>query len=449
MNGNPEFLERLLKDAFDVGVTAAQPLTGVQKIWQTEVKDWLDRVAPGRKAVWVYGAGKAAASMASAVESVCGDVEHLKGFVVTRRGHEVPTKHVEVVQAAHPVPDEDGQNAALRLIQELRQVPPGDAVIALVSGGGSSLLSVPVPSIPFSDLQHLNRLLLACGAPIQEMNVVRKHVTQSLGGQLAAACMAPIFQLLISDVPGDAPEFIASGPFVADDSTFQDAVDILVRWDVIAPESVAAHLQAGCRGVVCETPDSNSTVFDKVTTRLLASNALTLSAVSSCLEAAGYAVLSLGDSIEGESSDVAGVTAAMVAQIAKAEANWPALPVALLSGGECTVTLTAKDMGHAKGGRNSEFLLALFRAIESLNVNCSVAALAADTDGIDGVGGHAGAMLLPGDIQRASEMSLSAKRHLDRHTSYDFFNALNRLLMTGPTTTNVNDLRIVLIGTPA
>lgn len=185
MNGNPEFFERLLTEAFEVGVNAAKPLMGVQQCWQGEIRQWLDTVAPERKAVWVYGAGKAAASMASALEFACSDAEQLKGFVVTRRGHEVPTRCIEVVQAAHPVPDEEGQRAALRLIRELSAVPQGDAVIALVSGGGSSLLSVPVPSIPFSDLQQLNRVLLASGAPIQEMNVVRKHVTRSLGG---AAC---------------------------------------------------------------------------------------------------------------------------------------------------------------------------------------------------------------------------------------------------------------------
>ncbi|WP_288108910.1 glycerate kinase [Limnobacter sp.] len=449
MNGNPEFFERLLTEAFEVGVNAAKPLMGVQQCWQGEIRQWLDTVAPERKAVWVYGAGKAAASMASALEFACSDAEQLKGFVVTRRGHEVPTRCIEVVQAAHPVPDEEGQRAALRLIRELSAVPQGDAVIALVSGGGSSLLSVPVPSIPFSDLQQLNRVLLASGAPIQEMNVVRKHVTRSLGGQLAAGCSVPVFQLLISDVPGDAPEFIASGPFVADDSTFRDAMDVLDRWEISAPQSVISHLEAGIRGDVPETPGRDSAVFKQVSTRLLASNALTLDAVALYLQNAGYAVLSLGDSIEGESRDVAGVTAAMVAQIAQGKSNWPKLPVALISGGECTVTLTEKDLESAKGGRNSEFLLALFHALGSMEIPCSVSALAADTDGIDGVGGHAGALLLPGDLDRAATLGLSTKRHLDQHNSYDFFDAMGRLLMTGPTTTNVNDLRIVLIGQPA
>jgi glycerate 2-kinase len=448
MSEKDEFYKDLLTRVFDIGVLAAQPEQAIQAAWLEHIVPWLGQLAPERERVWVFGAGKAAASMARALEMAAADSEHLQGFVVTRRGHAVDTSTIEVIQAAHPVPDEDGQRAARRLYKAISEVPSSDAVIALVSGGGSSLLSVPVRDIPFVDLQQLNRALLACGAPIDEMNIVRKHVTQTLGGQLAQVCRAPVFQLLISDVPGDDPSSIASGPFSPDESTFSDAVEVLRRWEVQVPHSISRYLEKGVRGEVQDTPKRSSLVFRKVKTQLLASNLKSLNAVTEHLEGEGYKVLNLGDTLEGEARDVAQVHAAIARQAATGQGGWPAAPLAIISGGECTVTLNDTQLRQARGGRNSEFLLALAFYLRDLNSMVDVAALAADTDGIDGIGGHAGALLLPGDRQLSKTAKLAPQVYLDQHTSYDYFKRLDRLLMTGPTMTNVNDLRIILIGKP-
>lgn len=448
MSEKDDFYKDLLTEVFDVGVLAAQPEQALKEAWHEQIMPWLSQLAPERERVWVFGAGKAAASMAKALEGVVGSSEKLQGFVVTRRGHEVKTSTIEVVQAAHPVPDEDGQRAARRLHKAISEVPSSDAVIALVSGGGSSLLSVPVRDIPFVDLQQLNRALLACGAPIDEMNIVRKHVTQTLGGQLAQICRAPVFQLLISDVPGDDPSSIASGPFSPDESTFHDAMEVIKRWAVQVPHSIARYLEKGVKGTVPDTPKRSSLVFRKVKTHLLASNLKSLNAVTQHLEGKGYKVLNLGDTLEGEARDVAQVHAAIARQAAMGQGGWPEAPLAIISGGECTVTLNDTQLRQARGGRNSEFLLALAFYLRDLNAPVEVAAIAADTDGIDGIGGHAGALLLPGDRQLCKAAKLAPQLHLDQHTSYDYFKRLDRLLMTGPTMTNVNDLRIILIGKP-
>jgi hydroxypyruvate reductase len=448
MSEKDDFYKDLLTEVFDVGVLAAQPEQALKEAWHEQIIPWLSQLAPERERVWVFGAGKAAASMAKALEGVAGSSEKLQGFVVTRRGHEVKTSTIEVVQAAHPVPDEDGQRAARRLHKAVSEVPSSDAVIALVSGGGSSLLSVPVRDIPFVDLQQLNRALLTCGAPIDEMNIVRKHVTQTLGGQLAQVCRAPVFQLLISDVPGDDPSSIASGPFSPDESTFHDAMEVIKRWAVQVPHSIARYLEKGIKGAVPDTPKRSSLVFRKVKTHLLASNLKSLNAVTQYLEVKGYKVLNLGDTLEGEARDVAQVHAAIARQAAMGQGGWPAAPLAIISGGECTVTLNDTQLRQARGGRNSEFLLALAFYLRDLSAPVEVAAIAADTDGIDGIGGHAGALMLPGDRQRCKAAKLAPQLHLDQHTSYDYFKRLDRLLMTGPTMTNVNDLRIILIGKP-
>ncbi|WP_334119266.1 glycerate kinase type-2 family protein [Limnobacter sp.] len=448
MSAMEDFYKDLLTQVFNTGVQAAQPDQAIQGAWDSHIASWLEQMAPERERVWVFGAGKAAASMAKALEVAVNGKEALQGFVVTRRGHDVKTSTIEVVQAAHPVPDEDGQRAARRLYKSISEVPSSDAVIALVSGGGSSLLSVPVRDIPFVDLQQLNRALLSCGAPIDEMNTVRKHVTLTLGGQLAQVCRAPVFQLLISDVPGDDPSSIASGPFSPDESTFHDAVEVLRRWAVQVPHSISRHLEKGVRGEVADTPKRSSLVFRKVKTHLLASNLKSLNAVTQHLEGKGYKVLNLGDTLEGEARDVAQVHAAIARQAAMGQGGWPAAPLAIVSGGECTVTLNETQMRQARGGRNSEFLLALAFYLRDLNADVDVAALAADTDGIDGIGGHAGALMLPGDRQLCKSAKLAPQLHLDQHTSYDYFKRLDRLLMTGPTMTNVNDLRIILIGKP-
>jgi hydroxypyruvate reductase len=448
MSEKDGYYKDLLTQVFDAGVLAAQPEQAIQFAWNEYILPWLKQMAPEREQVWVFGAGKASASMAKALELASANSEILKGFVITRRGHAVRTKSIEVVQAAHPVPDEDGQRAARRLHKAITDTPSSDPVIALISGGGSSLLSVPVRDIPFVDLQQLNRALLACGAPIDEMNIVRKHISQTLGGQLAQVCRAPVFQLLISDVPGDDSSSIASGPFCPDESTFHDAVDVLRRWAVQVPHSIARYLEKGVKGDVPDTPKRSSLVFRKVKTHLLASNLKSLIAVTACLEDKGYRVLNLGDTVQGEAKDVARVHAAIVRQVATGEGGWPAAPLAIISGGECTVTLNGTQLRQAKGGRNSEFLLAFSFYLRDLVSDVDVAAIAADTDGLDGVGGHAGALMLPGDRQLCRAAKLAPQIHLDQHTSYDYFKRLDRLLMMGPTMTNVNDLRIVLIGKP-
>ncbi|HEY1057865.1 MAG TPA: glycerate kinase [Limnobacter sp.] len=448
MSAANAFFESVLRESFNVAVASAQPVLEMPGVWAEKIAPWLASMAPERQRIWVVGAGKAAASMVQAVEACAGKDEVLSGMVITRRGHGGPTQHVEVLEAAHPVPDEEGQRASRRLLQLLQSIEPTDPVIALISGGGSSLLSVPVKDIPFVDLQQLNRALLTCGAPIDEMNTVRKHVTQTLGGQLAQACRAPVFQLIVSDVPGDDPAVVASGPFCPDDTTYQDALNVIRRWNVQAPHSVMRHLEKGCKGQVQETPKSSSLVFRKIRSHIMASNGKMLDAVGLYLQQKGYQVLSFGDTVEGESSHVAKVHAALVKQVMLKQGGWPATPLAVLSGGECSVTLSDTQMKQAKGGRNSEFLLSLVHELRAQPEVFPLAALAADTDGIDGVGGHAGALLLPGDLKAIQQQRLSARFHLEQHTSYDFFDGLGRLLITGPTQTNVNDLRLILIGQP-
>lgn len=443
------FLLSLMQSCFDQGVAAVRASNAMPAVWFKQLEPWLANMAPERKCIWVIGAGKASAPMARALEVCVAGREHLTGLVITREGHRENTEFIRVLEAAHPVPNEEGLRAARRLLKMVQEVPSTDPVIALISGGGSSLLSVPVPEIPFVDLQRLNRALLTCGAPIDEINVVRKHVTQTLGGQLAQACKAPVFQVLVSDVPGDDPSSIASGPFAPDESSFQDAVEVLKRWSVQVPHSVVRHLDRGCRGLLADTPNSSSLVFRKVKSHLMASNAVMLNAVEKRLIEQGYRVLSLGDGVEGEARHVAKVHAAMVRQVLAGASGWPGPPLAILSGGECSVTMSEAQMKQSKGGRNSEFLLALAHELRHLDCATPMAAMAADTDGLDGVGGHAGAFWLLGDQVLAQTKRLSAQLHLDQHASYSYFKAMDRLLMTGPTKTNVNDLRLILIGLPS
>lgn len=449
----------LLRNLFEVGVAAASPSVQMPVVWQNQILPWLNQVAPERKRVWVYGAGKAAASMTKALEdAVAGEAgesnsaercaENLKGFVITRQGYGLPTRWVEVKEASHPVPDKRGQQAALEMLEALAAVPPDEPVIVLISGGGSSLLSTPELGISFEELQALNRSLLSAGTPISEINTIRKHVSASLGGKMARACKAPIFQVIISDVPGDDPSVVASGPFCPDSSTYADALSVLARWEVAAPDSVFRHLQQGEAGILEETPKAGDRAFERLQTCLLASASTMLDAVSHRLEQKGYQVLSLGDTLEAESRDVAAVHAAMVKQVCMGQKNWPAAPLAIVSGGECSVTLPAQSLGQFKGGRNTEFLLALVCQLGGYETQLPIAAMAADTDGTDGLGDQAGALMLPGDFERAKQVGLNARKHLDQHATADYFEGLDRLLITGPTQTNVNDLRVILIGEP-
>jgi glycerate 2-kinase len=408
--------------------------------------------------VVVVGAGKAGGSMAAAVEhywSAQGlSLDQLQGLVITRYGHAAPTQAIEIVEAGHPVPDQAGELAAHRILELASSLTGKDLLIVLVSGGGSSLLSLPVASVPMVDLKAVTQALLASGAPIQEMNIVRKHLSRIQGGRLAQSTQAKILSLLISDVPGDDVSAIASGPTVADPSSFQDALDVLQRWEVHVPATVLQHLQshAQASAIDKETPKPGDVIFERCETHLIATASQSLAAGASVFRALGIATLVLGDAIAGEARDVAQVVAA----IAK-EAHWRGetslglaqkRPLAIISGGECTVTLRSRVMqeksayDRPRGGRCSEFLLALARELESLP---QAWGLAADTDGIDGSENNAGAVLAPDSLQRARALGIHPRKLLDSNDSWGFFSALGDLIETGPTLTNVNDYRVILL----
>lgn len=421
----------LMRASFDAAVAAADPLRVVAQ--------HLPPPPSGR--VVAVGAGKAAASMAFAVEQAWPDVE-LEGLVITRHGHGVPTQRIRVVEAGHPVPDEAGESAAREIMKLVSSLQPGDLLLALISGGGSSLLSLPVPEVSMASLKSVTRLLLASGAPIGEMNVVRKHLSQIAGGRLAAAAGqrgAHVLALMISDVTGDAPTDIASGPCASDPSTYADAIGVLLRWNVKAPDDVATWLRRGAEGNVEETPKPGDPRLSRVDNRVIATARRSLEAAAEIFRSHGIEAHVLGDTVTGEAREVAKVYAALVREI-RAHNKPFKPPVALISGGECTVTLPAGSSG--RGGRCSEFLLSL--AVE-LNGMPDVYALACDTDGIDGSENNAGAWCDPACIERAVARDVWPLDALDRRDSYRFFDATDSLIVTGPTRTNVNDYRVILV----
>ena len=422
----------LLLQSFHAAVAAADPL----KI----VAGHLPEPPAGR--TLVVGAGKAAASMARAVELAWPHGAPLSGRVITRYAHGLPTDRITVVEAGHPVPDEAGERAAAQILTEAAGLGPDDLLLALVSGGGSSLLSLPVDAVPMADLKTVTRQLLASGAPIQEMNVVRKHLSRIQGGRLAQATQARACALVISDVAGDDVSAIASGPCAPDPSTYADAIEVLARRDVAPPASIAQHLARGLRGEVSETPKPGDALFARVDNRLIATAHGSLEAAAEVFRAQGVTPVILGDTVTGEARDVAQVMAALVREIRSHGAPF-APPVALISGGECTVTLREGAQPAGRGGRCSEFLLAL---LDALGDCPNVWAIAADTDGIDGVESNAGALISPDSAARARSLSLDARRALACHDAWSFFSALGDLVVTGPTRTNVNDYRAILIG---
>jgi hydroxypyruvate reductase len=418
---------QLLIDSFYAAVGAADPLKVVAQ--------HLPSVPAGK--TLVIGAGKAAASMARAVELAWPRDAPLEGIVVTRYAHGVPTERIRVVEAGHPVPDEAGEAAAAEILVRVTQLTPHDRLIALVSGGGSSLLALPVGSVPMADLKSVTQALLKSGAPITDMNVVRKHLSRIQGGWLAAACKAPLTAFIISDVAGDDPSAIASGPTCPDASTYADAIDILRRHGVTAPATVATHLQMGKDGKLDETPKPGSPVFAQVDNRVVANAQQSLQAGADLIRSRGITPIVLGDTVTGEAIEVAKVYAALVRQI-RAHAHPFKAPVALISGGECTVTVR----GTGRGGRCAEFLASLAVELDGMP---DVYALAADTDGIDGTEDNAGALLMPDTGIRARALGLSAARMLANNDAYSYFSALDDLLITGPTRTNVNDYRVILV----
>jgi glycerate 2-kinase len=413
---------KLLRDLFDVAVAAASPTLCVPKYLPN----------PPRGRTVVVGAGKAAAAMAAAVEAHWSDP--VEGLVVTRYGHTAPCHRIEVVEAAHPVPDAAGRDAARRIIARVSGLGPDDLVLCLLSGGASALLALPAPGITFEDKQTINQALLRSGAPIGEMNCVRKHLSSIKGGRLAlAAAPARVVTLMISDVPEDDPSVIGSGPTVPDPTTSADAIAILSKRGIDIPERVLEHL----RDPAAETPKPGDARFAQVTNIVVASPQDALEAAAGVARAAGFRPLILGNALEGEARDVGLVHAGIAKQVALY--GQPAEPpCVLISGGETTVTV----LGDGRGGRNAEFLLSLAVALDGKG---GIAAIAADTDGIDGSEDNAGALLLPDTLSRAAKAGLDAKAHLVRNDAYPLFATLGDLVMTGPTRTNVNDFRAIVI----
>ena len=419
----------LLRRLFDAAVGAADPARCVPPYLAA-----LGEV-PANGRLIVIAAGKAGASMAKAVEDHWpGDPARLSGFAVTRYGHGLPCRRIEVVEAAHPVPDAAGVAAAQRALDAVRGLSESDRVLVLLSGGGSALLALPAPGVALADKQAVTRALLACGAAIDEINCVRKHLSAIKGGRLAlAAAPAPVLTLAISDVPGDDPAVIASGPTVADPSTLADALAILERYKFDAPASVRTALADAGN----ETPKPGDARLARAETRIVATPAAALAAAAVAARDAGFAPLILGDAIEGESREAARVLGGIALACARG-AGPLAPPCVLLSGGETTVTV----QGRGRGGRNAEFLLALAIALRGAP---NIHAIACDTDGIDGSEDNAGALLLADTPERARAAGLDARRRLADNDAYGYFAALGDLVVTGPTRTNVNDFRAILI----
>jgi len=415
----------LLRRMFDAAVASAQPARCVPP--------HLPRPEElGRGRLVVIGAGKASAAMAQAVEAHWSGP--LSGLVVTRYGYGAPCRRIEIVEAAHPVPDDAGLHAARRMLETVQGLRPEDIVLCLISGGGSALLPLPLPGLTLEDKQAVNRAMLASGATISEMNCVRRHLSAIKGGRLAAACHpARVISLLMSDVPGDRPLDIASGPTVADPTTCRDALAIVRRHRMVLPTAAMALLESG-RGESVKPGDPR---LARAETRMIATPQAALEAAAAAAVEAGFAAHILGDAIEGEARDVAKVLGAIALQAATRHQPFKP-PCVLLSGGETTVTVR----GQGRGGRNVEFLLSLALALDGRE---GIHAIAGDTDGVDGQEEIAGAVIGPDTLARAHALGLRARERLDDNDAHAFFEALGDSVITGPTRTNVNDFRALLI----
>jgi glycerate 2-kinase len=414
--------QNLLRAMFDAAVAAAQPQRCVP----------LSMPARPRGRTIVVGAGKASAAMALAFENNWD--APLEGLIVTRYGHGAPCKRIEIVEASHPVPDESGTKAAARMLQMVQGLTSDDLVVALISGGGSALLSLPADGIATEEKRAVNRALLKSGAPIGEMNCVRKHLSAIKGGRLAAgAYPAQLVSLVISDVPGDDLASVASGPTIADPTTFAEARAIIAKYQIEVPASVTQHLAAAKD----ETPKPGNPRLANTQSILIASPQKSLEAAAEVARQAGVQPLILGDAIEGEARDVGTVMAGIALQVRRF--NQPIRPpCVLISGGETTVTVK----GNGAGGRNVEFLMAL--ALK-LNGAAGIHALAADTDGIDGARDVAGAFVTPDTLDRARQSGIDPWAALANNDGHGYFESLGDQIITGPTLTNVNDFRAILI----
>jgi hydroxypyruvate reductase len=407
---------------FDAAVASAQPALCIPR----------HLPPPPRGRLIVIGAGKASAAMAQAVEQNWHGA--LSGLVVTRYGYAVPCRRIEIVEAAHPVPDAAGMDAAMRMLELVAHLREEDLVLCLISGGGSALLPLPAPGLTLDMKQDLNRALLASGATISEINCVRRHLSAIKGGRLAAACHpARVLTLMISDVPGDRPVDIASGPTVADPTTSADALTILRRYGIVLPHAVLELLESG-RGESVKPGDPRLAGARAVT---IATPQMALEAAAAVADGAGIPAHILSDAIEGEARDVGKVFAGIARQVAERNQPFQA-PCILLSGGETTVTVR----GNGRGGRNVEYLLALAIALEG---HARIHALAGDTDGVDGQEEIAGGYLGPDSLARARGLGLKPQDMLANNDAHSFFSALDDSVITGPTLTNVNDFRAILI----
>ena len=405
-----------LRSLFDTAVDVALP--------ENCLPAYLPPPPKGR--TLVIGAGKGSAAMAAALEAHWpGDLE---GLVITRYGFARPCTRIDIVEASHPVPDQAGLGAAGEMLARLEGLSADDLVICLLSGGGSALLTLPAAGVSFADKQEVNRSLLRSGATISEINTVRKHLSAIKGGRLARACApARLLSLIISDVPGDDPSHVASGPTVPDATTFADVRAIIEKYDLNLPPTVSAHIKAGTE----ETPKPGDEIFNGSQVLVIAAACLSLAAAAEVAQAAGVTPIILGDAIEGESRDVG----RLMARDALTRSDTPCV---LLSGGETTVTV----QGEGRGGPNTEFLIGL--ALE-LQGAANIFALACDTDGIDGSEDNAGAFVTPDTLARAANGGLDPRRALDANDAYSFFAGLDDLILSGPTYTNVNDFRAILV----
>ncbi len=431
--------EAFLRHLFAVAVERALPLKNTAACLPSPPK-------AGRTIV--IGAGKAGGAMAQAVEALWPQDAPLEGLVVTRYHHVPPQpaglaahkQRIEIVEAAHPVPDAAGLAASERMLAMVQGLTEKDLVLCLISGGGSALLTLPAEGLALADKQRINEALLNSGANISEMNCLRKHLSRIKGGRLAAACApARVVTLTISDVPGDDPSIIASGPTVPDATTCADALDILKRYAIEVPASVLAQLQSGA----LETPKPGDAVFSGHRVHMMATPQQSLEAAAAAARAAGLNAYILSDEMEGESREVGKVHAALARAVAKGTGAFEK-PCVILSGGETTVTIKKRIEGAPKGrgGRAGEFCMGLALALQGQS---GVYALAADTDGIDGVEDNAGALVAPDTLERAAAISMKLDEYLDRNDAYGYFEALGDLVVTGPTYTNVNDFRALLI----
>ncbi|WP_457797967.1 glycerate kinase type-2 family protein [Methylocystis sp. S23] len=415
---------QLLRAMFDAAVGAAHP--------SLCLPPHLEKIAPPKGRTIVIGAGKAAASMAAAVEAHWKGGP-LEGLVVTRYEHGAETTQIEVIEASHPVPDAAGREAAKRILDKVRGLTEDDLVLALISGGGSALMALPAEGVTLEEKQAVNKALLKSGANISEMNCVRKHLSAIKGGRLArAAAPARVVALMISDVPNDDLSVIASGPTVPDPTTRHDALAVIAKYGINAPEAVIRHLSSDA----CETPKPGDAIFNRVENILIATPQGSLDAAAAVAREAGYTPCILGD-LEGESRDVALVHAGIAKQIAIHGQPFEP-PVAIISGGETTVTVR----GNGKGGRDAEFLLGLTLALEGFG---DISAIACDTDGIDGVETNAGAIMTADSFARAQAQGVDLKALFANNDAFTAFEALGDLVVTGPTRTNVNDFRVILV----